>query len=562
MWSRFRKFLQPPVFTDLDLARRAQNLQFILYGLLLATGLWAWYPIFIQGGPQIAVALTVIALEIVIFVLVKVGKIRLAGSLISTILWLALVAFIATFGGVRNSGFATFSIIVVIAGLTINARASLIFAFLTIAAGVVLIVLENQGMLPPYAYEPNVTILVSQGMALVGISLLLFLTMRNISKALQLATENEIKQKEINELLSASRTELVQRTEVLEQRNITLETVAEVAKLTSQSKSEALLLMQVSQLLANNINLDQVGIFLLDQTEENVILQSSNHSQDISSKTGIEYLMVQRSELNNPLFTSDMLHYQIGAYNYYIQHPHQLAETKTSYTVPLISGNHLLGIINVQTISPTPAQFDERTLETFADQIALSISNIRLFNQLQTRVREISILAGQTMQDAWEKLRSGGTLGYNYDRLQVLPSGETFPNDIAIELNKGQVVAYITSDEPPRSRLAAPIMLRETIIGVIGYEDDDPHRIWQDDEKTLLETVASRVSLALENSRLVAESQRRADQEQSLSQAVNRMRETLDIDSVLKTAVMEIRRTLNAEKAEIRLHIAPEVKKD
>jgi hypothetical protein len=40
------------------------------------------------------------------------------------------------------------------------------------------------------------------------------------------------------------------------------------------------------------------------------------------------------------------------------------------------------------------------------------------------------------------------------------------------------------------------------------------------------------------------------------------MRETLDIDSVLKTAVMEIRRTLNAEKAEIRLHIAPEVKKN
>lgn len=549
MKSRFRKFFQSPVFDDPELTRRAQNLQIILYGLLAATFAWAWYPIFVQGGIQIAVALIVLALEIGMFFLVKKGKVALAGSLLSAILWVALVVFMAAFGGIRNSGFVTFTVVVVIATLTLGAKAGHSFAVLTIIAGVALIVAENQGWLPPYAYEPNVTVLISQGLNIIGVSLLLSLSMRNLNKAMVSALENEKSQKEINKLLEGDQIELEARAETIEQRNVMLETVAEVAKLASQTRSEIALVEKATQLLANNIHLDYIKIYLLDQTEGIAILQASNVPQER------EQLSVHKSEAGYPFFSADMIQYQIGEFTYHVQRPHLLPETKSNFTLPLKSGTRLLGIINIQTISPAPTQFDDQTMQTFANQIALSIENTRLFEQLQTRVREVSALAEQTTQEAWNKWRGGETLGYNYDRLRVMPAKERFPVAVSEKIKSKQIVAYITTETPQRSKLIAPIIIRDNVIGVIGYEENDPSYIWQESEKTLLETLASRVSLALENSRLVAEAELQASQERAISQAANRMRETLDINTVLKTAALEISRTLKAEKTEVRLRV-------
>ena len=93
---------------------------------------------------------------------------------------------------------------------------------------------------------------------------------------------------------------------------------------------------------------------------------------------------------------------------------------------------------------------------------------------------------------------------------------------------------------------------------MIGYDNDNVDHEWQEDEKILLETVASRVSLALENTRLVAEAQQRAEQERVIGQVTTRMRETLDIETILRTAVKEMRQSLALSGAEVRLQLADE----
>lgn len=553
MKSRFRNFFQPPVFIDNpELSRRAQTLLTILYGLFAATCAWAWYPIFIQGGAQIIVALVVLSLEVGMFALLKASKIALVGSLLSLTLWVALIIFMLTFGGIRNSGFVTFTVVIVISTLTLGSKFGLGLTILTILAGLGMVIAENRGMLPVYVYEPGYTILISQGLNLLGVSLLLFLAMRNLNRAMASSQENEKAQKEINKLLEANRMELEARTEAVEQRNIILETIADVARLASQTKNETELINQIARLLAENIRLDFVNIFILDQTEQFVILAGTNVHQNL------EQLFVRKTEVGYPFFSTETTTYQIGESDYHIQRPHLYPETKSNITLPLKSGSRLFGLINIQTISPVSAQFNEQTMQIFADQIALSLENIRLFEQLQTRVREVSALAAQSTQDAWDQLRGGDTLGYNYDRLRVLPTKEHFPAEVSVKIMNHQIVTYVTNDVPQRSKLVAPIIVRENVIGVIGYEETNPDYVWQESEKTLLETVASRVSLALENSRLVAEAERRAAQERSISQAASRMRETLDVNSVLKTAAIEIRRALNAERTEVRLRMANE----
>jgi GAF domain-containing protein len=88
---------------------------------------------------------------------------------------------------------------------------------------------------------------------------------------------------------------------------------------------------------------------------------------------------------------------------------------------------------------------------------------------------------------------------------------------------------------------------------MIGYEEEDPAHVWEQDSIIILETIASQVSLALENTRLIAEAQERAQQEKLIANITSRMRETLDVDIILQTAIRELREAFALKQAEIRL---------
>ena len=71
----------------------------------------------------------------------------------------------------------------------------------------------------------------------------------------------------------------------------------------------------------------------------------------------------------------------------------------------------------------------------------------------------------------------------------------------------------------------------------------------------LVDIVASRLATALESARLYEETQRRAVQEQITSEIASRIRESLDIDAVLKTAVQEIGEKLNLHDVSIQINL-------
>jgi GAF domain-containing protein len=96
-------------------------------------------------------------------------------------------------------------------------------------------------------------------------------------------------------------------------------------------------------------------------------------------------------------------------------------------------------------------------------------------------------------------------------------------------------------------------MLRGQSIGVLGLEDPEGTRHWSEEDQALVEAVSQQLALALENARLLEETQRRAASEQLIGQVTTRMRETLDVDTVLQTAAREIREALGLSKIVIRL---------
>ena len=59
----------------------------------------------------------------------------------------------------------------------------------------------------------------------------------------------------------------------------------------------------------------------------------------------------------------------------------------------------------------------------------------------------------------------------------------------------------------------------------------------------------------VENARLLYETREQANQEQLVSDVSTKLRETLDIDTVLKTAIEEMKRTFNLREVDI--HLTP-----
>ena len=558
MLPRFKKLFSPPVIEDPEKAAQARSIYIILLSTLALSILFLIYAIFFPPAGQIIIALVAIIVEFGLLMLINSKRTQLASALLTSLLWIAIVLEVGLYGGIRDTGFGTFAAIVLIAGLTMGMRGGVIFAILTLLAGAGLAYAENLSLLPQYAKVPISSVLISHSIDLIAVVLLLNLAIHSIATVAQKALAEEKEEKEINAKLADSQLELLQRSSALEQRNATLQLVASISQITSRVKNEENLLTEISQLLVDHINLDYVGVFVLDQMEEYAILQVSRSPVGQPLVAAGYKITVIRSESASLLMGAGILRTRIGNWNYYVDLPKILPDMQTSLIFPISSSDRLYGYLNIQAKTADPQYIEKQTMQTLADQIALSVANIRLLNELQNRMQEVSLLAGKNVERAWQNLGGGKNIGYTYDRLQVLPADKTFPQEIAAKLLEGKSVSFISTETHPRARLAAPIILREAIIGAIGYDNDDLNHTWLEDEKALLEIVASRVSLALENTRLVEEAQQRAERERVIGQITTRMRETLDIETILKTAVKEMRQSLDLREAEVRLKIYDE----
>jgi hypothetical protein len=556
MLKSLKSFFSPPVFEDPEKSAQAKSIQIILLSTLVLTVLFLFYAIFFPPPGQLIVAVTAIIVEFGLLVLVRSRHIFLASVIFTSMLWIAIVIEEALYGGIRDTGFGTFAAIILIAGLTMGTTSSIIFALLTLIVSAGLAYFEYQNLLPPYVSVPISSVLLSHSISLIAIALLLNLAIRSISSIAHKAIDEIRSKEQANSLLEASQIDLKNQAITLEQRNNTLRTVASISRLSNLVKNENELLEQSVKMIAEENKFEHIRIYLLDQMEEYAILQVSNDLPGKKLSITESRLTVIRSETSSLLLGSGTLQYKVGNWYYFIDPPMQSQEVKTNLIYPLISGEKLIGLMDILSTSATPNLIDPQTIQLLADQIAMSLSNMRMLTQLRGRIQEIGQLEGNAVRSAWDHLMGVGKIGFAYDRLQVIPSKEIFPQGVLEELQSGKSVAYTTTGTSAQARLAAPIFLRGSIIGVIGYDNSNPGHDWQEDEKGLLETISSRVSLALENTRLVAEAQQRADRERMIGQITARMRETLDIETVLKTAVKELRQSLGLSEAEIRMQLA------
>jgi GAF domain-containing protein len=153
---------------------------------------------------------------------------------------------------------------------------------------------------------------------------------------------------------------------------------------------------------------------------------------------------------------------------------------------------------------------------------------------------------------------------YEVTRPGAPPVDEALTEKVERALGEGksQVVAPEDEMEPTGSAVVAPSLLRGALVGGVTVYDDSGEREWTEDEIALMEVVAERMAIIAENMRLLDETQRRAAREQLTGEVTARMRESLDMETVLRTAVQDIREVMDLPAVTVRLTNPPEDEDD
>jgi GAF domain-containing protein len=233
-----------------------------------------------------------------------------------------------------------------------------------------------------------------------------------------------------------------------------------------------------------------------------------------------------------------------------------LPATRSEIALPLIVGDNIIGALDVQ--SSEANAFDEEditVLQVLADQLAVAIENTRLLSEVRQTVFELQTAHGEFTQEAWQKwiLQNKEVTGYRYRDATLAPSPQQSP-EATLALRQGKPITKISQPHlGDSSALAVPIRLRDQTLGVINLKFDadniSPELI------TLVENISNRLATTLENARLYEETRRRAAQEQLTGEITARIRESLDINAVLKTAVQEIGEKLSLNDVTIQLEL-------
>ena len=342
-----------------------------------------------------------------------------------------------------------------------------------------------------------------------------------------------------------------ERTRDLARRTQYLEAAATIARDAASELDLQDLLSRVVALISERFGFYHTGIFLLDPTGGRAELRAA-------SSEGGQRMLARGHRLQ--VGTEGIVGYvarqgvyrvalDVGEDAVHFDNP-DLPGTRSEMALPLQARREIIGVLDVQSTEPEAFSGEDVTaLQALADQVAVAISNARLFQQVEESMVAERRAYGELSQQAWRALLHEETgLGFRSSEQGVTPASDMWLPEMESVLRTGEIAQGDGGD-----RLAIPIKIRDQLIGVIDGRKPDGTGKWTQEEIELLQVLTERLGLALEGARLYRDSQRREARERTVGQIAGRVRETLDMETILKVAAQELRQSLGLPEVVIRL---------
>lgn len=347
--------------------------------------------------------------------------------------------------------------------------------------------------------------------------------------------------------------ELAEANKYSEGRAKQFEAIAQVSRVINQTQNLQDILPQITQVISYQFNYYHVGIFLLNAQKEYAVLSAANSEggqrmleRHHKLRVGQVGIVGYVAESGKPRIALDT-----GADAVYFNNP-DLPETRSEMALPLLQADgQLIGVLDIQSIEPNAFNLENiEILTILADQVAVAISNARLYEETQRNLLESEILYRRDLQSGWRKftraqkiagIRRVGVQADIYANPIELPG-----SDDALQSGK----AYIAND---KTQVTIPVKLRGEIVGMLNVKADD-ERQWTSDEMDIVTAIVERAALSIESARLLAESRKAAEKERIIGEISAKVSAYTNRDNILQAAVTEIGHTLPGAEVILQLN--------
>jgi len=357
---------------------------------------------------------------------------------------------------------------------------------------------------------------------------------------------------QLQDIIGKLEQRVADRTKELEDQTLRVRVAAEIARDAASVHNLGELLESSAKLILERFHFYHTGIFLIDKNREFAVLTASTTNagkQMIASghklrvgEVGVVGRVASTGEARITLETGlDATHFNNPL----------LPNTQSEMALPLKVGNLVIGVLDVQSDQPQAFNQDDMAImQVMADQLATAIERTRLLQEVEYNLKELERAYGQYTREGWEKIGSSGRLinrGYRFDNVRIEPITEA-PEPGSRTLPTGKNESSNSGGD--NNNIAIPIKLRGQTIGVINAklkEGYSPRTV------STLEAATERLAAALESARLYEEARSRADREQSIAQVTARISSSTEFESILRTTVEEIGKSIGNSEVSIQI---------
>ena len=345
-----------------------------------------------------------------------------------------------------------------------------------------------------------------------------------------------------------------------------LEATARIGQDISQILDQKDILKSAADLLRDNFGYYYVQIFLVEDDRRGAQLIAATGTEGQKRLAEAYRVTMSSTDIGRVIRTGEAV---LAADITDMQRAGAMANTRSRLLLPITDGTIVLGVLDVHsTRARAFTTIEVRALEVLTNQIANAVRNARLFEAqslsvdenralLETaeeNLREIQRLNRQLTRQIWEDFlkRSEMQDGFGLAGNQVLPSVEW--SESMLEASKRR--RPVTEIRDGAQIISVPVELRGEILGAIEVEV--PEGSSAEDMADILQTIAQRFAINLDNARLFEETQISTAQDQRIAELVSQYQSANSIDELLQVTVSSLRDLMGSEGASIRLGVLGE----
>ncbi|MEZ4671385.1 MAG: GAF domain-containing protein [Anaerolineae bacterium] len=253
-----------------------------------------------------------------------------------------------------------------------------------------------------------------------------------------------------------------------------------------------------------------------------------------------------------------------------VRRSHLAASSSVAAAVPIGIDGNVVGVLDFQSSLPFPKDVLS-IFEHIAEQISQALRHVRqvhtmrlglieqeeTITRLQSQIQLTEQNRRQSISDVWSNFvaeQNRPVIGYSVDEQNTTPVPiSELPTELKTQLESGKVQIKQQGNE---QILYVPITLRDSNVGAMSFVVP-ADQLLGERQIEVARTVADRLALALENTRLFEQSQAQAQRERKANEIASLLIGATDVRLVLNLAAENFKDALGAVNT--RIYIQPDM---